>query len=131
MSVEFPDLGLRIDKHNKIWVDVFAKPTNSFTYVLASTCYPKKNINNVPKGIALRSRTICDTDEKFYIRSSQYKNYLIARDYKATVVKRQFHAIKNISMREARLVKPKVIKSDFNLITVCNPVMKNLEKGFE
>ena len=61
MSVEFPDLGLRIDKHNKICVDVFAKPTNSFTYVLASTCYPKKNINNVPKGIALRLRTICDT----------------------------------------------------------------------
>ena len=45
-----------------------------------------------------------------------------------TFVKRQFHPIKNISRREARQVKPKVIKSSFNLITVCNPVMKNLEK---
>ena len=112
----------------KICVDVFAKLTNSFTYVLPSTCYPKKNINNVPKGIALRLRRICDTDEKFDIRSYEYQNYLIARDYKPTLVKRQFHAIKNISRREARQVKQKLIKSNFNLITVYNPVMKNLEK---
>ena len=126
--LEFLDLSLHIDEHKKICVDVFAKPTNSFTYVLPSTCYPKKNINNVPKGIALRLRRICDTDEKFDIRSYEYQNYLIARDYKPTLVKRHFHAIKNISRREARQVKPKVIKSNFNLITVYNPVMKNLEK---
>ena len=117
-----------IDGHNKICVDVFAKPTNSFTYVLRSTCYPKKSVNNVPKGIALRLRRICDTDEKFDIRSYEHLICLIARDYKPTFVKRQFHAIKNISRREARQVKPKVIKSNFNLITVYNPVMKNLER---
>ena len=61
-------------------MDVFAKPTNSFTYVLSSTCSPKRNINNVPKGIALRLRRICNTDEKFDIRSYEYQNYLIARD---------------------------------------------------
>ena len=49
----------------KLSVDVFAKPTNSFTYVKPSTCYPRKSINNVPRGIALRLRRICDTDEKF------------------------------------------------------------------
>ena len=128
LVLEFLDLSLHIDEHNKICVDVFAKPTNSFRYVLSSTCYPKKNINNVPKGIALRLRRICDTDEKFDICSYKYQNYLIARDYKPSLVKRQFHAIKNISRREARQVKPKVIKSNFNLITVNNPVMKNLEK---
>ena len=119
--LEFFDLSLHIDERNKICVDVFAMTTNSFTYVLPSTCYPKKNINNVPKGIALRLRRICDTDEKFDIRSYEYQNYLIARDYKPTLVKRQFHAIKNISRREARQVKPKIIKSNY-------PVLKNLEK---
>ena len=88
----------------------------------------KKNINNAPKGIALRLRRICDTDEKFDICSYEYQNYLIARDYKPTLVKRQFYAIKNISRREARQVKSKVIKSNFNLITVYNRVMKNLQK---
>ena len=60
----------------------------TFMYISPSTCYPKKNINNVPRGNALRLRRICDTDEKFYIRSSKYQKYLIARDYKSALVKR-------------------------------------------
>ena len=105
--LQFLDLSLHIDKHNKISVDVFVKPTKSFRYVLPFTCCPRKNINNVPKGIAFRLRTICDTDEKFDLRSSKYHNYFIARDCKPTLVKRQFHAIKNINRREARQVKQK------------------------
>ena len=123
-ELEFLGLSFHIDEHNKICVDVFAKPTNSFTYVLPCTCYPKKNINNVPQGIALRLRRICDADKKLAIRSYEYQNYLIARDYKPTLVKRQFHTIKNINRCEARQVKPKVIKFNFNLINVYNPVMK-------
>ena len=53
---------------------------------------------------------------------------LIARNYKPTLIRRQFHVSENISRREARQVKPKVIKYTFYLITVYNPVMKNLEK---
>ena len=40
--LEFLDLSLRVNEHNKNCVDVYAKPTNSFTHVLPSTCYPKK-----------------------------------------------------------------------------------------
>ena len=42
--LEFLDISLHINEHNKIFVDVYAKPTNSLTYVLPSTCYPKKSI---------------------------------------------------------------------------------------
>ena len=70
-------------------VDAFTNQTSSFTYVLPSTCYPKKNINNVPKDIPLWSRRICYSDEKFDKRSYEYQNYLIARDYKLILVKRQ------------------------------------------
>ena len=87
--LDFLDLSLHINEDNKICVDVYAKPTNSFTYVLPSTCYPKKSINKVPKGIALRLRRICDSDEKFDIRSSEYQNYLIAGDSNPTLVKKQ------------------------------------------
>ena len=54
--------------------------TNSFTYVLPTTCYPRKSINNIPHGIALRLRRNCDSDEKVKHQSEKYKNYLIARD---------------------------------------------------
>ena len=90
---------------------MYAKPTNRFTYVLPSTCYPKKNINKVPKGIALRLRRMCDS----------------ARDYNLTLVKKQFHSVRNMSRKDARQVKPKSHRSNINLVTVYNPITKNLQ----
>ena len=49
----------------KLRVDVYAKSTNSFSYTTPNTCYPKNNISNIPRGIALRLRRICDDDETF------------------------------------------------------------------
>ena len=43
--LEFLDLKLTFDKEYKhISVDIFAKATNSFTYVLPSTCFPNKTV---------------------------------------------------------------------------------------
>ena len=46
-------------------MDVFSKPTTSFTYVMPSICFPRRNIEMIPQGVALRLRQICDTDSKF------------------------------------------------------------------
>ena len=87
--LEFLDLKLKFDKELKrILVDIFPKATNSFTYVLPSTCFPKNSIENVPKGVALRLRRICDSDDKFEERIVQYQKYLVARDYKPSNVKK-------------------------------------------
>ena len=76
---EFLDFSLHVNAQNKICVDVYAKPTNSFTYVLPTTCYLKRNINNIIKSIALRRlRRKCDSDKKFDMRSDECQNYLIA-----------------------------------------------------
>ena len=83
-----------------ISVDVFSKTTNSFTDVLPSTCFPKSSIENIPKGVGLRLRRMCDSDEKFNKRSEEYQNYFIARDYKRNIVKKQFSEIKRLSRTE-------------------------------
>ena len=62
--LEFLDLKRKM-VNGKISVDVFSKPTNGFTYVLPSTCYPNRNIKKVPKNIALRLRRVFDNDEKY------------------------------------------------------------------
>ena len=50
-TLEFLDLKLRFHKESKqISEDLFAKQSDSFTYVLASTCFPKNNIKNIHKG---------------------------------------------------------------------------------
>ena len=127
-TLELLDLRLHINEQNKICVDVYAKATNSFTYVLPSTCYPKRNINNISKSIALRLRRICDSDGKFDMRSDEYQNYLIARDYIISLVKKQLHSVRSISRSDARQVKREVTQESFNLVTVYNPLLNNLQK---
>ena len=74
---EFLELQLKFDKVSKIIsVVIFSKATNSFTYVLPSTCLLKTNIENIPKGVALRLRRICDSDSKFEKRSAEYQKLL-------------------------------------------------------
>ena len=99
--LEFLDLKLKT-VNGKISVDVLTKPTNSFTYVSSSTCYPNRNIKNVPNGIAVRLRIICDSDEKYDERSEGYQKYLIARDYQPGSLERQFEEVKKLSRSETR-----------------------------
>ena len=126
-GLEFLDLKIKCLK-DKLSVDVYSKPTNSFTYVLPSTCYPMKNINKVPQGIALRLRRICDTTEKYESRADEYKNYLLARDYKPSLVDKQFKKISKISREDASKNKPKTSQvSKIKFVTKCNPRLPKID----
>ena len=113
-GLEFFDLKLKIAE-GKIRVDVYAKPTNSFSYTSPNTCYPKNNICNIPKGIALRLRRICNDDETFYKRSTEYQNYLIAREHKPSLVKQQFSEVRKKTRAEARQKQNRKEKVMLNL----------------
>ena len=124
--LEFLDLQLKFDKeYKRILVDIFAKATNSFTYVLPSTSFPKKNIENVPEDVALRLRRVCYSDDKFEEWCVQYQKYLVVI-YKPSKVKKQFSNVKNISSEEAR--RPKInnnFSASCSLITQYNPLLLN------
>ena len=129
----FLDLRFKFEKESKrISVDNFSKATNSFTYVVPSTCFPKNNIKNIPQGDVLRLRRICDSDSKFEKRYEEYQKYLIDIDYKPNKVKKQFSDVRNTSKEEAR--RPKT-KSNFstscNLITQYNPMLPNIKTIFK
>ena len=51
-------------------------------------CVFLKNIESIPKGLALHLWRICDSDEKFEKLNIEYQNYLIPRDYKPGKVKK-------------------------------------------
>ena len=92
-GLQFLDLKLEINE-GKIKVDVYAKSINSFSYSTPNTSYSKNNICTIPRCITLRLKRICDDDETFKKRSSDCQNYLIARDQKSSVVKKQFSEVK-------------------------------------
>ena len=93
---EFLDLKLKW-KNGKIMVGFHSKSNNHFMYTLPTICYPRKGINKIPHGIALRLRRICNSDEKFKHRSEEYNNYLIARDYHLGLVEKQFRKVEMTS----------------------------------
>ena len=94
---------------------------------MTSTCYPSNNINNVPRGIVLRHKRICDRDEKFTVRSNEYKNYLIVRNYKPKVVEKHFSEISKLPRAEAGQTKPKQQANDRILLaTTYNPMLLNM-----
>ena len=67
----FLDLSLYINEHNKICIDVYDKPTNSFKYVLPShfTYVWLASRKRVLTKFLKELQTISDSDEKFDIRS--------------------------------------------------------------
>ena len=94
---------------------------------MPSACYPSNNINNVPRGIALRLKRICDRDEKFTVRSNEYKNYLIARDYKPKVIEKHFNEISKLTRAEAREINLKEQANDRILFSATyNPMLQNM-----
>ena len=108
---------------------MLSQPIALATPTTPSTCYPKNNICNIPKGIALRLRRICDDDDTFDKRSLGYQNYSVARDHKPSTVKKDFSEVKNITRTEARKKQTKKDKvSDIRFITTYNPALPNINK---
>ena len=127
-GLEFVDLKFKIAE-GKIRVDMYAKPTNSFSYTSPNTCSPKNNICNIPKAKALRLRRICHDDESFDKRSAEYQNYLIAREHKPWLAKKQFSEVRKKTRAEARQKQNRKEKvSDVKFITNYNPALPNINK---
>ena len=114
-ALEFLNLSLHINKQNCLCQ----------SYYVCASFYM---LSNILKSIALRFRRICDSDEKFDMRIDEYQNYLIARDCNISLVKKQFHSVRSISRSEFRQVSRKITKESFNLVTVYNPILNNLQK---
>ena len=95
---------------------------------MPSTCYPMKNINKVPQGKALILRRICHTTEKYESCGDEYKNYLLARDYKPPFVDEQFKKIGQTSREDATKNKPKTNQvSKIKFVTKYNPMLPKLD----
>ena len=111
---------------SKIRIDVFPKPTNSFSYTTLIPGYPKKNICNLPKGIVLRLRRICDYDATFDKISSEYQNYLIAREHEPSKVKWQFSEVRNKTRAEEQKEQDRA--SDVKFMTTVNLAFSNINE---
>ena len=74
-------------------------------------------------------RHICDTDEKFTFSSIEYKNCLIARDYKPSIVNKHFAHVSPLSRQQARQKstnRKSQVSKNVKLIMKYNPRLSDL-----
>ena len=99
-ELTFVDLRITL-KNNKLFTTVYSKPTSSQIYLHADSIHPKSTFTGIQKGVSLRLRRICSTDEEFNERSKEYKAYLVARDHNPASVLKEFDRTANLIMTQA------------------------------
>ena len=124
----FLDLNLTLTD-NKIQTAVYSKPTDSHLYLQADSCHHLPSILGIQKGVDLRLRRICSTDEEYNNKSKEYKAYLIGRGHKLKNIEKSFNDVLNMSRQQSRIKKTKNTNSK-NKIVFCskyNPLGPNIK----
>ena len=98
----FLDLKISFSSSNKLETEVYSKPTDSHLYLHANSCHNKASVNGIAKGVALRLRRICSTEESFERKETEYTKYLTDRGHNKKNVNKSFKNVKNISRQNAR-----------------------------
>ena len=99
-ELTFLNLRIRL-KNNKLFTTVCSKPTSSQMYIHADLIHPTSTFTGIQKGVSLRPKRICSTDEEFNERSKKYKAYLVARGHNPTSVLKEFDRTANLTRTQA------------------------------
>ena len=76
-------------------------------------CFSYALLGKVLEGLVFNLRRIYNTDSKFKIRSNDYQQYLIGRDYKSPKVSKRFSKLAKL-LKTARQIRVKIdFKSNF------------------
>ena len=88
--------------NNKLETTVYSKPTSSHMYLHNSSCHPSGCKKGISKGVALRLRRICSSDEEYNKQAELYKSYLVSRGHNPKLVNQEFENIRLKSRHEVR-----------------------------
>ena len=117
-SICFLDLRISIVE-NKLTTTVYRKPTDSHLYLHTDPRHKKSSIK-IQKGVALRLRRICSSDNDYTAKSIEYTKYLVNRGHDLQLVQQCFNNVGKTSRQEARkkskTKKCEKLNSIFNII---------------
>ena len=84
---------------NKIELDLYSKPTNTYSFLLKGSFHPNITWGSVPNGVGHRLRTICD--DKYLLKNLlNHTVYLMNRGYEMNEISKKFIKYLNISKEE-------------------------------
>ena len=114
---------------NKLQTTVYSKPTDSHLYLHSKSCHNQASKSGISKGVALRLRKICSTDENFHQKSTEYTSYLTARGRDPKLVKKTFDSVALLPRESVRNTnKNRDINYKIVFSTAFNPRGPNVKK---
>ena len=76
--------------------------TDSYLYLHADSCLKKSLIKGIQKGVALRLRHVCSSDNDYIAKSKEYSKYFVSRGYDLKLVQQCFNNVGPIPQQEAQ-----------------------------
>ena len=126
-SICFLDLKISI-VGNQLVTTVYSKPTDSHIYLHGNSCHNPASISGIQKGVALRLRRICTTDEVFDKEAKLYKGYLVAREHDPIIVDKAFTDARMITRNQSRQKRTPAKNQKKFFSTKCNPRGPNVKQ---
>ena len=121
------DLLIKIES-GKQETTVYSKPTDGHLYLHNDSCHPRSTKLGVEKGVALRLRRICSTEEKFEKQSKNYMAFLANREHPPKEIIKNFEQTKQLSRREARNKRVPDKEKKHRFFTEFNPNAPNISE---
>ena len=130
-GMEFIELFVYSDANNVLRTKLYSKPSDTFNYLIPSSCHKTHIIENIPKNIA---RWVyvnnCETDN--YLKDKVvFMNHLISRGYNEYFVKKSFADVEKLDRTNLYFVKPedhKNTKLCLPLVIDTNPALPDMSK---
>ena len=117
----FLDTQVVIDKTTRrLYTRLYTKPTDTHSYVHATSCHHRPTIVKGPYGQFLRIRRICSRQQDFLTEMNKLISYYLKRGYNKSIVIQNYEKVIHMNQKDALVPKVKEPETDMTPIMVTN-----------
>ena len=88
-------------KDRRLHTDLYSKPTDAHQFIHRTSCHPKSTKRSLPYSLAFRLNRICSSQESLQKRITEPADFMKARGYPSSIIKRQISRALGIPRSEA------------------------------
>ena len=118
-GVEFLDLFVYSDESNTLHTKLYSKPSDTFCYLVPSSCHKTRVIENIPYNTARRRVVINNSQKPNYTKDKEmFSKHLTKRGYHADFVNNAFERAEKLDRKSMYQ-----LKDDNNEVKICTPLI--------
>ena len=131
-GMEFIELYVYSDANNILRTKLYSKPSDTFSYLVPSSCHKTHIIENIPRNIARRVYLNNSETDNYLKDKVVFMNHLVARGYNKHFVKESFADVEKLDRINLYSVKPEGLNKNTKvclpLVIDTNPALPDMSK---